>query len=116
MDIKKIIEGLGFIEAVTPDYSMGRRKGFTDEETEKIVNESINKALEYLEEKEDLNKKAGAIITAYTGYLIGDISEYYKYINEIMDRPIYSHELADKKIMNEIMNKSKKDFINLKVK
>ena len=41
--------------------------------------------------------KECAIITAYTGIFMGELDEFYKYINEIMERPVYTHELADSK-------------------
>lgn len=57
-----------------------------------------------------------AIVMAHTGYtmLIGDkFNIFHEYIEEICGRPIYTHELADKKIENEIREKSKDDFIKL---
>ena len=63
-----------------------------------------------------MNEKECAIISAYTGILCGGFSVYHKYIEEIMGRPIYIHELADKAIMQDIKNASYNDFINLKPK
>lgn len=54
-----------------------------------------------------------AIITAYTGIYMGQIEEFYKYINEIMERPVYTHELADRQIVAEIKKRSEADFIKL---
>lgn len=57
-----------------------------------------------------------AIIEAYTGMctLVGDeISEFYKYANEIMGRPVYTHELADKAIQEELREKSRIDFMTI---
>lgn len=57
-----------------------------------------------------------AIIMAYTGVcmLTGDRLEiFYKYIEELLGRPVWTHELADTKIMNEIKERSKSDFIAL---
>jgi len=57
-----------------------------------------------------------AIIEAYTGICMcaGERrKEFYKYAAEIMGRPVYTHEFADKKIQNEITEKSKPDFIKL---
>ena len=57
-----------------------------------------------------------AIVMAYTGVcmLAGDkLSIFYKYVEEIMGRPIYTHEMAIKAIDNEIKEKAKADFIAL---
>lgn len=57
-----------------------------------------------------------AIVMAYTGVcmLTGDRLEiFYKYIEELLGRPVWTHELADKNVMNEIKERSKSDFIAL---
>lgn len=56
------------------------------------------------------------IVEAYTGYCMTaskERHEFYKYVAKIMGRPIYTHELADENIQNEIHDKSKADFIEL---
>lgn len=57
-----------------------------------------------------------AIIMAYTGAVMltgEDIIIFYKYIENIMKRPVYTHELADEAIVKEIKARSKIDFIKL---
>lgn len=57
-----------------------------------------------------------AIIEAYTGICTceGEQREYlYKYLEEILHRPIYTHELANKDIQEEITKASKNDFVEL---
>lgn len=57
-----------------------------------------------------------AIVSAYTGYamLCGDkISIFYEYIEEILGRPVWTHELAMQSVWDEIHEKSKPDFISL---
>lgn len=56
------------------------------------------------------------IVEAYTGYCMTSGEErnaFYKYIAEVMGRPIYTHELADNKIQCELHDKAKTDFIKL---
>lgn len=60
-----------------------------------------------------ITKREAAIISAYTGYLMGSFSEMHKYIEEIIGRPVWTHELANKFIADEIREKSKNDFIEL---
>lgn len=57
-----------------------------------------------------------AVIMAYTGVamLTGKKFEiFHKYIEDIMGRPVWTHELAIGEIMNEIKEKSKQDFITI---
>jgi len=57
-----------------------------------------------------------AIVMAYTGtcMLRGDKFQiFHKYVEDIMGRPVYTHELADKDVQNEIKEKAKADFIAL---
>ena len=57
-----------------------------------------------------------AIIMAYTGVcmLAGDkLDIFYKYIEELLERPIWTHELGIKEIQDEIKERSKSDFLAL---
>ena len=57
-----------------------------------------------------------AIVMAYTGkcMLTGDkLHVFYKYVEEIMGRPVYTHEMGIKAVDEEIREKSKADFIAL---
>jgi len=60
-----------------------------------------------------MTKQEGAIITAYTGILIGSFEAFHKYAEDIMERPVFTHELGNKEIFDEIKSKSKNDFIAL---
>lgn len=62
-----------------------------------------------------MKKREAAIVAAYTGKFLGEFSELHKYIEEIMEKPVFTHELASKDIANEIKEKSKQDFIELVV-
>ena len=63
-----------------------------------------------------MTDKEKAIVMAYTGIcmLSGDKFQiFHKYVEEIMDRPVYTHEMAIKAIDNDIKEKAKADFIAL---
>lgn len=60
-----------------------------------------------------MTKREAAIVSAYTGVLIGDFEEMHKYIEEIMGRPVFTHELP--KLFDEIKERSKNDFVSIKV-
>lgn len=60
--------------------------------------------------------KERVIVEAYTGYCMTtgeEREELYKYIENAMGRPIFSHELADEEIISELHDKVKPDFIRL---
>lgn len=57
-----------------------------------------------------------AIVMAYTGkcMLTGDkLHIFYKYVEDIMGRPVYTHEMGIKAVDDAIREKSKADFITL---
>lgn len=62
-----------------------------------------------------MNKREAAIVSAYTGYLIGDIKDMHRYIEEILGRQVFVHELANDDIVDEIREKSRYDFINIEI-
>lgn len=60
-----------------------------------------------------MTKREAAIVSAYTGYLIGEFSDFHAYVEEIMGRPVFTHELPS--IAKELKDKSKKDFMSIKI-
>ena len=62
-----------------------------------------------------MTKREAAIVTAFTGKFIGDFSTFHGYVEEIMERPVFTHEMGNKAIAEEIKTKSKEDFISLEV-
>lgn len=65
---------------------------------------------------ERMTDKEKAIVMAYTGIcmLAGDkLQIFHKYVEDIMGRPIWTHEMGDEAIANEIKEKAKADFIAL---
>lgn len=62
-----------------------------------------------------MTKREAAIVTMYTGFLCGNFSDAHEYAEEIMCRPIFTHELANKDLCAEIKEKCKPDFVAIKV-
>ncbi len=60
-----------------------------------------------------MTKQERVIVSAYTGFLMCDFSDIHEYIEKIMGRPVWTHELAMKSVMDEIRQKSKPDFLAL---
>ena len=63
-----------------------------------------------------MTDKEKAIVMAYTGVcmLSGDkFKIFHEYVESIMGRPVYTHEMAIKAVEDEIKEKAKTDFIAL---
>lgn len=60
-----------------------------------------------------MTRRESAIIGAFTGVLCGPFDALHEYVEEIMGRPVFTHEMGDKSISDEIKEKSKPDFIAL---
>jgi hypothetical protein len=63
-----------------------------------------------------MTDKERAIVMAYTGVVMltgNKFSIFHKYIEDILGRPVYTHELAEKSVWDEIKNRSSKDFLDL---
>lgn len=63
-----------------------------------------------------MTDKEKAIVMAYTGVtmLTGEkFSIFHEYIEDIMGRPVWTHELADRKVWEQIKEKSRADFLRL---
>ena len=53
-----------------------------------------------------MTNRESLVISAYTGFMIqNDFSKVHEYIEEILERPVFAHELANKKIHKEIQEK-----------
>jgi hypothetical protein len=53
------------------------------------------------------------IVSAYTGILMTDFSKFHEYCEEVMERPIWTHEFCDEKFLQELKEKVKNNFIKL---
>ena len=60
-----------------------------------------------------MTKREAAIVSAYTGYLIGEFSDFQAYAEEIMGRPVFTHEFPN--IADELKEASKEDFMSIKI-
>ena len=60
-----------------------------------------------------MTKREALIISAYTGYLMCDMSELHKFIEETLGRAIYTHELADDETLNELRDKVRDEFLKI---
>ena len=61
-----------------------------------------------------MTKQECSIVMAHTGITMlqgRDINIFYEYLEKLIGRPVYTHEIPI--LCDEIKNKSKKDFIKL---
>ncbi len=72
MDIQKILDDLDLIEQVITDYPAGRRKGLTDDETEKAAGGAVTKAINALEELQEQNEVLADTVNMLSPLLMGN--------------------------------------------
>ena len=58
-----------------------------------------------------LTRRQGAIVSAYTGILACRFADFHEYVEEILDRPVWTHEFASEKVTEEIKAASLADFL-----
>lgn len=62
-----------------------------------------------------MTKKEAAIVSAYTGFLIGKFSDMHEYCEKLIGEPIFTHQFGSDSFAKFIREKSKQDFISMKV-
>ena len=60
-----------------------------------------------------MTKEEKLIVSAYTGILMTDFSSLHGFIEEKLGRPIWTHQLAEKSVWDEIKGAVSKDFMEL---
>ena len=53
------------------------------------------------------------VVSAYTGYLMTDMADVHKYVEEKLGRPVWTHEMAFPEIQQEIHMACRDDFLAL---
>ena len=60
-----------------------------------------------------MTKREATIVSAYTGYFICGLDDLYKYLSELIGRPIYTHEIHE--VLDKYHSKIRQDFVMLEV-
>lgn len=60
-----------------------------------------------------MTRREATIVSAYTGYFIGELDDLYKYLSELVGRPVYTHEIPA--VLVEYHSRIKQDFVTLEV-
>ena len=58
-----------------------------------------------------MTKREKAVVGAYTGVLMGKFDDMHAYIEEVMGRPVFTHELANKPTIEEIEDRARDEFL-----
>ncbi len=62
-----------------------------------------------------MTKKEAAIVSAFTGFLIGSFADMHKYAETKFGRPIFTHEFGSKEVSGQLKKAAKPDFISIPV-
>lgn len=60
-----------------------------------------------------MTKEEAVILSAYTGITMCSFSDIHGYIEKILNRPVWTHQLANKELWEEIKEKAKPDFLRI---
>lgn len=60
-----------------------------------------------------MTKNEAAILSAFTGKMIGRFSDMHEYVEKIFGHPVYTHQFADKDFVQKVKDLSYNDFIQL---
>lgn len=60
-----------------------------------------------------LTVNQAAVVGAYTGFLVGNFRDMHEYVERVMDRPVWTHEMGTEEIALQIREASKEDFLRL---
>ena len=62
-----------------------------------------------------MTKREAAIVSAYTGVLLGEFSDLHSYIEELFGHPVWTHELGTEATADAIKARSRADFLAIQV-
>jgi hypothetical protein len=60
-----------------------------------------------------MTKQERLIVSAYTGVLMCGFWEFHNYVEQLLQRPVFTHELATEDVQKEIKEKAQPAFLML---
>lgn len=63
-----------------------------------------------------MNKREAQVFTAQTSILFGKFEWFHQYAEEILERPVWTHEFASPTIWAELKSLSEKEFLEINKK
>lgn len=62
-----------------------------------------------------ITKREAAIISAYTGFMLGNFDDMHAYAEEALGHTIFTHMFANKDLCQKLKDAAREDFCNLGV-
>lgn len=62
-----------------------------------------------------MTKYEAAVVTAYTGFMLGDFSDFHEYAEKLMGYPIFTHQFGNADFAKQIKDAAKPDFVKLEI-
>lgn len=60
-----------------------------------------------------LTKRQAQVLGAYTGITCSEFGLVHEYVEELLGRPVFTHEMASKELCEEIKKLAKPEFLQL---
>jgi hypothetical protein len=60
-----------------------------------------------------LTREQSAIIGAFTGVLCGPFEALHEYVEKVMGRPVWTHEMGSEQFSADLKEKSRADFMSI---
>lgn len=61
-----------------------------------------------------MTKKESLIISAYTGFMVcKNFSDMHEFIEQVMERPVFTHEMGSEQFLKEVQERLKPQLIEL---
>ncbi|MDB4726491.1 hypothetical protein OAF54_03550 [bacterium] len=60
-----------------------------------------------------MTTREAAVITAFTGVLVGDLITFLKYAEELLGRPVFTHDLSNEEVLDELKELSREDLLKI---
>lgn len=57
-----------------------------------------------------MTKHEKIVVSAYTGCMLCDFNDMHAYIEKLLGRPVFTHELATKAVCDEIRERARPDL------
>lgn len=63
-----------------------------------------------------LTKRQAQVISAYTGISLCNFEYIHEYAEELLNRPVWTHEFIGEKMWDELKELSKEEFLSISYK
>lgn len=60
-----------------------------------------------------MTKHEKLVVSAYTGYLMTSFAEFHEYVEKVLARPIFTHELGEEILTHKLQDAVREDFYKI---